>query len=64
MSRWLARLSTSCFIIAAVLVWQGHKVATGQSSSATPPVVFYVSATLCIIAGVSGLHARHRRDPE
>jgi hypothetical protein len=55
MRRWLARLSFSFLIIAAVLLWEANKLGSGGRSSA-----YIVGAFVCIALGIIGIRARHR----
>ena len=56
MRRWLARLSLSFLILAAVLVWEGRKAKDRGES----PTLRYIGAALLAGAGMAGMHERHR----
>jgi cytochrome c oxidase assembly factor CtaG len=62
--RWLARLSFSFFIIAAVLFWEMYKISQGERG----PVptwrigVYVVGCLLAIVLGALGVRARHRQE--
>ena len=56
MRKWLARLSFSFLILAAVLVWEGRR-AHERGDSATPR---YLLAALFAAAGIAGITERHR----
>jgi len=62
MDRWLARLSFSFFIIAAVLVWEIYKSMIGERGPVPQwRIVLYMVATvMCIALGAMGVRARHR----
>jgi len=60
--RWLARLSFSFFIIAAVLFWEIYKILQG-SRGEVPEwrlAVYFAGCLLAIVLGVIGVRARHR----
>jgi hypothetical protein len=57
MHKWLARLSYSFIIVAAVLLWQGSKLAPSQGMKRT---LCYGGALVCIVLGAMGVRARHR----
>jgi hypothetical protein len=58
MRQWLARLSFSFFIIAAVLAWEAYKAtavgANGRASLCT------VGAVVAVGLGLLGVRERHR----
>jgi hypothetical protein len=56
MRKWLARLTMSFIILAAVLVWEGRK-ARERGESAWP---HYIGAALLAGAGMAGMRERHR----
>jgi len=62
MNRWLARLSFSFFIIAAVLTWEIYSALTGRRGQVSEiRVALYMVATvLAIVMGAMGIRARHR----
>ena len=57
MTRWLARLAFSFFILAAVLAWEGRKAEAREES----PTARYALAAIFAAAGVVGMRERHRR---
>jgi len=60
MRRWLARLSFSFIIIAAVLAWEAYK-ATGTGASArTRATLCTVGALVAFALGLAGVRERHR----
>ena len=64
MRRWLARLSFSFAIIAAVLFWEGYK-ATGRTG--LPPrviktVLCFIGAGASMVLAAAGTRERHRQD--
>jgi hypothetical protein len=56
MRRWLARLSFSFLILAAVLVWEARKAKDRGES----PTRHYIAAALLAGAGMAGMRERHR----
>jgi hypothetical protein len=62
MDRWLARLSFSFFIIAAVLVWETYKSLVGERGVVPQwRIALYMLATvICITLGAMGERARPR----
>ena len=56
MSRWLARLSFSFLILAAVVAWQGRKLASAGES----PTFYYLAAAILGALFFVGLRERHR----
>ena len=62
MRRWLARFAFPFLILAAVLAWEGHRVASGQRHSRFTPLAFYAGATACFLLGVAAIRERHRRE--
>jgi hypothetical protein len=61
MRRWLARLSYSFIIIAAVLLWQASKLPVAEHGRQN---LYYLGALICIVLGAIGVRARHRLDDE
>ena len=62
MRRWLARLSFSFFVLAAVLVYDGYRGARGQGGRALTErqvQLRYAGAVVCIGLGIAGTRARH-----
>jgi hypothetical protein len=62
MQRWLARLSFSFFIVAAVLLWEAWQCATGRRPG-TPQwrmTLYLIAAMLAMALGAMGIRARHR----
>ncbi len=57
MRRWLARLSFSFFILAAVLAWEAYRARDG---STWRPLLFLVAAMLCVLLGLAGVRERHK----
>jgi hypothetical protein len=58
MRRWLARLSFSFFILAAVLAWEAYK-ANGAGAGARR-TLYAVGAVVCLGLGLVGVRERHR----
>lgn len=65
-NRWLARLSFSFFIIAAVLLWEMHKISLGQRGTVPGWRIgmYLVGVVLAISLGILGVRARHRGDDD
>jgi hypothetical protein len=59
MRNWLARLSYSFIIVAAVLLWQASKLPVADRGRKT---LYYAGAVVCILLGAMGVRARHRSD--
>ena len=59
MRKWLARLSYSFIIVAAVLLWQASKLPAAERGRQT---LYYAGALICIVLGAMGVRARHRAD--
>jgi hypothetical protein len=62
MQSWLARLSFSFIIIAAVLFYQAYKL-SGAGGDTTDPwrlALYYAGAGLSLGLGLAGVRARHR----
>lgn len=62
MRRWLARLSFSFIILAAVFAWEGyqaraHGITAEERSRA---VYFWLAAGACGALGLLGIRERHR----
>jgi hypothetical protein len=62
MRKWLARLSFSFIILAAVFAWEGYKA---QGRTGLPPqparaTWCYVAAAVALGAGLAGMRERHR----
>jgi hypothetical protein len=56
MRKWLARLSFSFLILAAVLAWEGRRAAqAGRSAN-----VYYAAAIVLVGLGLAGIRERHR----
>jgi hypothetical protein len=62
MKDWLARLSFSFLIIAAVLVWTGYQGlnATGGQAAPWKITLCFVGAGACIALFIAGVRQRHR----
>jgi len=62
MRKWLARLSFSLFILAAVFAWEGYRTQRGDRGPGRQWAVysFYVGAALCFGLGLRGVRERHR----
>lgn len=58
--RWLARLSFSFIILAAVLTWEGYKIATRDSARSQRSLYYFVAAGACAAIGLAGVRQRHR----
>jgi RsiW-degrading membrane proteinase PrsW (M82 family) len=65
MQRWLARLSFSFFIIAAVLLWEAWNCAAGRrpGTSQWRITLYLVAAMMAMALGALGIRARHRDSP-
>ena len=57
MHKWLARLSFSFFIVAAVLLWEATKLGGGERWRLTG---YVLGAVVSIAFGFAGVRARHR----
>lgn len=57
MRRWLARLSFSFFIIAAVLAWEAYRTRGGAEWR---PILYLVAGLLSVLLGLAGVRERHR----
>ena len=62
MRKWLARLSFSFFILAAVLFWETWRSArgTGRPISRTQVNVQFAGVVVLIALGMTGARERHR----
>jgi cytochrome c oxidase assembly factor CtaG len=62
--RWLARLSFSFFIIAAVLFWEIYKISEGARGTVAGWRIglYLVGCMLAITMGILGVRARHRSE--
>jgi hypothetical protein len=62
MRKWLARLSFSLIIVAAVLAWEGYKAQgrTGLPPEPSRATWCYVGAAIALGAGLAGVRERHR----
>jgi hypothetical protein len=62
MSRWLARLSFTFFVIAVLLFWQIYKALSDGSTTVTQGrLSLYILGCACAITlGAIGVRARHR----
>jgi hypothetical protein len=58
MRQWLARLSFSLFVIAAVLAWEAYK-ATGRADRGRASMCT-VGAVVAVGMGLLGVRERHR----
>jgi hypothetical protein len=56
MRKWLARLSFSFLILAAVFAWEGHRA----SDRGVKPRYYYAIALIALGLGIMGIHERHR----
>ena len=57
MHKWLARLSFSFFIVAAVLLWEASKLGSAERWRLTG---YVLGAVVCVAFGAVGVRARHR----
>ncbi len=57
MRPWLARLSFSFFIIAAVLAWEAHRARNGPEWR---PILYLLAGLLAVLLGLAGVRERHR----
>ena len=66
MQRWLARLSLSFFIVAALLCWELYNVLVGRRGQVSEARValYMIAAVIAIVMGAMGVRVRHRRDPD
>jgi len=63
LSRWLARLSFSFFILAFVLFWEFYKSTQDNASASIATRTLYaLSAIACLTLGLIGTRIRHRND--
>ncbi len=62
MRRWLERLAMSAFVICAVLLWEGYKSA--QRGDNGRLLLYWTSAALAIVLGVTGIRERHRSEKQ
>jgi hypothetical protein len=62
MRRWLARLSFSFFVIAAVLAWEAYKAAQGavQGGPGIRGALYALGAAASFGLGLAGVRERHR----
>lgn len=61
MQKWLARLSFSFMILAAVLAWEAWKLSNSVGVDRQPRMTLYVlGAALLFGLGLAGVKARHR----
>jgi hypothetical protein len=57
MRTWLARLSYTFIILAAVLLWQASKLPASEQGRR---MLCYGGALACIVLGAMGIRTRHR----
>ena len=62
--KWLARLSFSFMLVAAVLAWEGYKSLRGDRGevSDTRVALCFVGAAIGFALGFAGARERHRQD--
>ena len=60
MRRWLARLSFSFFVIAAVLAWEAYKAAGAGAGAGPRATLCTVGAVVAVGLGLLGVRERHR----
>ena len=60
MRRWVARFTFTFVALAAVLAWEGRRVARGERPSRAAPVVWYAGAAACVALAAFSLRERHR----
>jgi len=62
--RWLARLSFSFFIIAAVIFWEIYKISQGARGDipAWRVGLYLIGLLLAVSLGSLGIRARHRSE--
>jgi hypothetical protein len=58
MRQWLARLSFSFFIVAAVLAWEAYKASGGGSAARAS--LCTLGAVVAVGLGLLGIRERHR----
>ena len=63
-NRWLARLSFSFFIIAAILFWEIYKTLDGRQREVSEwrIALYMIACVFAIVLGALGVRARHRTD--
>jgi hypothetical protein len=61
MRRWLARLSFSFLILAAVLAWEGYKSSKVPDGTKTS-TLYFVAAAACFALFLTGVRERHREE--
>ena len=59
MRRWLARLSFSFIILAAILAWEGYK-ASKLPGKQSAKFAYFAGAGVCLVLGMMGIKERHR----
>jgi hypothetical protein len=66
MNRWLARLSFSFLILAALLFWEGYTLMTRPAAGPPPARVwlYFLAAGLAAGLSMKGMRERHRRGDE
>lgn len=62
MRKWLARLSFSLIIVAAVLAYEGRQVMRGERGSRPGWAAYalFAGAAICLGLGFRGVRERHR----
>ena len=62
MRKWLARLSFSLIIVAAVLAYEGRQVMRGERGTrpAWAAYALFAGAAVCLGLGLRGVRERHR----
>jgi len=60
MKYWLARLSFSFFIIAAVLAWDTYRAVSRGTMTPTRAILPVIAIVLAISLGIAGIRERHR----
>jgi hypothetical protein len=65
MNRWLARLSFSFFVIAAILLWEIYRIITGRRGEVSEAriALYVIACALAVAMGAVGVRARHRPQP-
>ena len=60
MQKWLAKISFSFFIVAAVLAWEGYKSITNPPEPArSGSLLYFIGAGALAALGAAGVRARH-----
>lgn len=63
MRKWLARLSFSFLVLAAVFAWEGSRTQRGDRGAGQPwqTYALFAAAAICFGLGLRGIQERHQQ---